>query len=174
MDDSIRTTILSVFDRHRERPRAPFEEARFHHFLMADNRPLRDVRNSFTGLRRLNAFYDALQLDCAVCLDVNVPEKDWSVDALARLIAEKKANHQAQKVLVRKRVEQANANVLYEPLKVGLILIMPAVALAWAVSGGGIVGGIALALGLVVELAIYLIARREAQYYKKLRRVIEQ
>jgi hypothetical protein len=77
-------------------------------------------------------------------------------------------------VLVRKRVEQANANVLYEPLKFGLILIMPAVALAWAVSGGGIVGGIALALGLVVELAIYLIARREAQYYKKLRGVIEQ
>jgi hypothetical protein len=174
MDDSIRATILSVFDRHRERPGAPFEEARFLHFLMADNRPLKDVRNSFAGLRRLNAFYDALQLDCAVCLDVNAPEKDWSVDALAWLIAEKKANLQAQKVLVRKRVEQANANVLYEPLKFGLILIVPTVALAWAVSGGGMVGRVALALGVVVELAIYLIARREAQYYAKLRRVIEQ
>ena len=122
----------------------------------------------------MNAFYDALQLECIVCFDLNTAEKDWSVDKLATFIAEKKMNPQAQKLLVRKRIEQANANVLYEPLKFGLVLIVPVVALAWGLSGGGLAGWVALALGVVVELAIYLIARGEAQYYAKLRRVIEQ
>ena len=121
----IHAAILRIFARHREAPDAAFDEGKFLDFLMADNRPLASVRNSFRGLWRLNRFYDALQLECVVCFEQGISEKSWTVTELAAHIAEKKQNPAAQKSLVTKRLKRAEANLYFEPVKFMIFLITP-------------------------------------------------
>src|SRR6185436_2700382 len=124
-EKDIELAIIKTFNLARQAQDSSFDEERFLDFLMKDNRPLKDVRNSFRALRRLNKFYDLLQLECGVCLDLDDSEKNWSVRKLTSHIAKKKNNPSAQKTLVKKRCDRAVSNMFYEPVKFGLFVIIP-------------------------------------------------
>lgn len=67
---SVRQRILELFEKHRATPGAPFEEAHFLDFLLAQPTQKRAVYDSFRGLRRLNAFLDEVQEEFNVCLSI--------------------------------------------------------------------------------------------------------
>lgn len=67
---SVRQRILELFEKHRATPGAPFEEAHFLDFLLAQPAQKRAVYDSFHGLRRLNAFLDEVQEEFKVCLSI--------------------------------------------------------------------------------------------------------
>jgi hypothetical protein len=145
-------------------------------FLMADNRALNKLRDSFRGLRRLNKFYDALQLECAVCFEDGVAEKNWTVAGLAEHIAQKKKNPAAQKALAAKRVKRAERNLHFEPLKFTLFVIGPLAlvlgALALKISGSLPLALVFPALGIVAAGGIYRLTWRELAFYRKLGKLI--
>jgi len=174
----IHAAILRVFRQHREAPDAPFVEEKFLDFLMADNRPLNKSRDSFRALWRLNGFYDALQLECAVCFEEGIAEKNWSVDSLTRHIAEKKKNPAAQKALVTKRTKKAERNLHFEPVKLTIFAIGPATLILYALfykaSGGSSLALIFPALGLSAVGFCYNITLREMRLYRELGRLLEK
>jgi hypothetical protein len=79
MPASDREIILELFERHRETPGEPFDEARFLDHLLANPRRPRAVYNSFAGLRRFNAFIDAVQLELSICFSVRDREAHYSL-----------------------------------------------------------------------------------------------
>ncbi len=164
-----RDAILNAFEKHREKPGADFNEEEFLDYLMADGRPLGDVRNGFAGLRRLNRFYDMLQLDCAVCLEYQDMESSWAVDGLAARILRKKMNPAAQRGLARRRLETAERNLISEPLKFGLFLILPAFFVLWSFFSNDVGAGLVLfLLAALVIFGIYHLQRRELAYARLL------
>ena len=56
-----RENIFAIFERHHAIPGATFDESHFMDFLMANPERKGAIRNSFTGLRRFNAFIDEIQ-----------------------------------------------------------------------------------------------------------------
>jgi len=154
-EKDIRAAIIRSFEEHREKPDAPFEEANFLNFLMADGRALQDLRNGFAGLKRLNAFYETLQLECSVYLDTNETELSWSVGSLAERIAQRQENAQRQVGLAKGRVEATELAVKMEPAKFGLFLILPAIFILWSFTGGWIELFVLAVIGAGVVFAIY-------------------
>ena len=76
---SHRDRILAIFERHRATPGTAFPEERFLNHLMADPKGREAVRNSFSGLRRFNAFIDEVQLEFGVCFSMKDLEANYSL-----------------------------------------------------------------------------------------------
>lgn len=167
-EKAIRAAILRCFDAHREKPGEKFDEENFLGFLMAGGEGLQDVRNGFAGLKRLNAFYDDIQLECAVCLEANDADRNWSVQKLAERIASRKKNRSSQITLAKNRVEAAKGMLLFEPLKFGIFIILPAIFILWNFIGGWITGGVLFAIGFGVAFMIWRQQKKDLDYYKRL------
>jgi hypothetical protein len=59
--------ILVLFEAHREAPGTAFDESHFLDFLLAAPARRRAVYDSVDGMRRLDAFFDHVQLEYSVC-----------------------------------------------------------------------------------------------------------
>jgi len=79
MSVAIRDAVLELFERHRATPGAPFEESHFTNYLLAEPRGKEALHNSFRGLRRYNAFIDAVQLHFSVCFSLKDFEANYSL-----------------------------------------------------------------------------------------------
>ncbi len=71
MDADARTRIIQLFEKHRAAPGAPYDEGHFLDFLLRDPKKERAVYNSFSGLRRFNAFLDEVQYELGVCFSLD-------------------------------------------------------------------------------------------------------
>jgi hypothetical protein len=79
-----RKAVLDIFERHRASPGTPLDESHFLDFLAANPKGTGVIRNSFSGLRRYNAFIDDVQIQFNVCLSV----KDFNANySLAQFLA---------------------------------------------------------------------------------------
>jgi len=87
-----RNAIILAFDKHRAQPNTPFDDSRFLDFLIAKPGEKGCVRNSFRGLRRLNAFLNEIQYDYGVCFSLKDRETVYSLDNfIASIIALQKS-----------------------------------------------------------------------------------
>ncbi|HUG72007.1 MAG TPA: hypothetical protein VMK82_01165 [Steroidobacteraceae bacterium] len=82
----IKNRTIALFEKHRAAPGVAFDPEHFLDFLLKSPPTKRAVYNSFSGLRRLNAFMDALQLECAVCFSQNDREANYSLDKIVARI----------------------------------------------------------------------------------------
>lgn len=70
MDAHARKKIVELFEKHRATPGAPYDDAHFLDFLLANPKSKGAVYNNFRGVWRFNAFVDDVQYEFAVCLSV--------------------------------------------------------------------------------------------------------
>src|SRR5262245_55741092 len=68
---SPRQRVIALFEKHRAVPGAPYDEAHFIDYLLADPKKKGAVHDSFRGLRRYNAFIDEMQYEFAICFSQN-------------------------------------------------------------------------------------------------------
>ncbi len=165
--------VLRVFAEHRDVPDQWFEEERFLDFLVAGGRSLERLRNSFSGLRRVNAFYDSLQLESGVCFELGAEDKNWSVRKLAQHLVKKRQNPAAQKTLVRKRYERARRDMWFAPFGFALFPVGALVVLLSAVLGGFGLAWVALVFGAAALGGVFELCRRRALFYRRLKARIE-
>ena len=83
-----RSRILELFEQYRTVPGAPFEESHFFDFLIEQPKTRGAVRNSFRGLRRLNALMECIQEEFAVCFSIEDREAAYSLDKFVERIAQ--------------------------------------------------------------------------------------
>src|SRR5688572_13369508 len=88
-------SVLRIFEEHRAVPGAPFEESHFLDFLLAEPKSARAVHNSFSGLRRYNAFIDAVQLHFAICFSVHDFEANYSLSTFVERVAQLQASRRS-------------------------------------------------------------------------------
>jgi hypothetical protein len=59
--------VVSLFEKHRAAPGAPYDERHFMDFFLAERKGRRGIFDGFHALRRLNAFIDDVQYEFAIC-----------------------------------------------------------------------------------------------------------
>jgi hypothetical protein len=83
-----RNEVLRFFQSHRAAPETPFDEAHFLDFLLAQPKSKRAVYNSFSGLRRYNAFIDSIQLHFGICFSLADFDANYSLEKFVHRIAQ--------------------------------------------------------------------------------------
>ena len=167
MDSPDRERILELFEAHRARPGAAFDEAHFLDFLIPEPERIGAVRNSFNGLRRLNRFIDEVQLEFGVYFSVNDRDANPSVEQFIQRIEKLQQSRQGSlRSLTNQERRGVNwtailiADVLLAALAVGLYptwwLVVPVILVALALTGW-----------------FLRFVRRERQYLQSLRQKIE-
>jgi hypothetical protein len=86
MPATTREKVLRLFEKHRASPGMPFDEAHFLNFLLAHPKAKHSVYDSFSSLRRYNAFIDDIQLDFSICFSIHDFYANYSLDAFIRRI----------------------------------------------------------------------------------------
>jgi hypothetical protein len=140
----IRETVLRLFEQHRATPGAPYAAEHFLDHLLANPARKRAVYDSFRGLRRFNAFLDAVQYEFAVCFSLKDREANYSLDAFVHRVMELQQSRRGSLMsLDRQAAAGAGSQVL---VVANLVLLIAGVwlkDLAWA---------LALLVGLAVAL----------------------
>ena len=80
--------IIVIFEAHRKEPGASYDPDHFLDYLLAQPKRKYAVYNSFTGLRRFNAFVDQVQLEYSVYLSQKDRESNYNLDRFVARILE--------------------------------------------------------------------------------------
>lgn len=158
---SDRERVLGHFERCRATPGAPFPEANFLDHLVATPSGERAAYNSFAGLRRLNRFIDAVQLDFGICLSLKDRDANYSLQAFVDRVDALRKSRRSSLASLRNRQQHRFG---WPPVIFGNLLAFPLGMLAWRVTPalGAIVAVACLvATGLAVRL--YVLDRRYLQ-----------
>ncbi len=86
MKSDLKTQIIAIFEEHREKPEDDYNPGHFLDFLMPDPPARRAVMNSFAGLRRYNAFVDAVQEERGVYFSQKDRDAHYSLDAFCERV----------------------------------------------------------------------------------------
>jgi len=95
MSSAIREVVLQLFERHRAAPSTPFDESNFLDYLLAKPKDKRAVHNSFSGLRRYNAFINEVQLQFSICFSLHDFEANYPLNKFVQRIAELQASRRS-------------------------------------------------------------------------------
>jgi hypothetical protein len=87
-DPNLKDRILEIFNTHRKFPAQEFDENHFLDYLMDSPKVKGAFRNSFSGLRRFNAFLNEIQLEFKVCFKLEDRDKNFSLDQFAHRVSE--------------------------------------------------------------------------------------
>ena len=142
----LRARVIELFELHRERPGAPYEATHFLDFLMAEPKGKGAFRNSFRGLRRFNAFIDAVQLEFAVYFSIKDRDSNPSVDDFVARVEALMASPASSLASLRNQVQRGFGVQVWV---VANVVLFPVVALAHR-------HPVALAIALAIVVAINL------------------
>ena len=154
--------ILEIFERHRASPGSPFPEEGFLNYLLAEPKGREAVRNSFPGLRRFNAFVEAVQLEFGVCFSLKDLEANYS---LPRFVERVEDLERSPRGSLASLENQSRAGPGWSILVAGnFILAVLAIWLRASAVGLGVV----LLVAIAANLAFLELHRRAKAYRAKL------
>ena len=167
-EESDRARIVELFERHRARPGAAYDEQHFLDFLLAEPRKARSVYNSFRGLRRLNAFIDDVQLEFGICFSLKDHDANYSLDKFVERTMKLESSRRGSLMSLENR-ERAGAG-WQVPIMGNIVLLIVGIGLranAWAT---------AALVGVAVLMNAFFVksVRKERAYLKRLRARIEK
>lgn len=164
--DDFRSRVLSQFERCRAVPGAPFEEDRFLDYLLANPAENRAAYNSFAGLRRLNRFMEAVQVDFSICFSMSDRDRNYGLDAFVERVQELSASRQSSLASLRNRQKHSFG---WPAVIFGNLLAFPVWMVAYQalpVLGGALIAVCAAVTGMAVRLYVHdrrYLQRLEAQ-----------
>lgn len=95
MEIAIREAVLGIFERHRATPGAPFNESNFLDYLLATPKKTRAVHDSFSGLRRYNAFIDEVQIHFSICFSQQDFEASYTLSKFVERVRELRSSRRS-------------------------------------------------------------------------------
>jgi hypothetical protein len=162
---ALRARILELFERHRQAPGTPFDEAHFLDFLLAAPKRRRAVYDSFAGLRRYNAFLDDVQLELAVCYSFKDWDGNYPLDRFVARTAELIASPKSSRASLRNQRQRGFGGQ-------GVLLVgnVPLLMLAAATHRHPVAFAVAIALVVALNGAFAWLAWRYWRTQAALRR----
>lgn len=162
---AVHDRVLAIFEQHRARPGSAFDEDNFLCYLL----PERQLpSNSFAGLRRLNRFIDAVQLENAVCFSLKDREANYSLDAFVARVVELRRSRRSSQASLRN--QERHGFGWHAVLIINLLAVsVCAVAIRYAAP----LGWLLVAALLLVNINVVRLYARQRTYMKLLRSRIE-
>lgn len=105
MNERTYSKVLELFNKHRKLPSADFDSSHFADFLLKEPCGRGAFRNSFSGLRRFNAFWDEVQLEFGVCFSIKDRETDYSLEEFCIRIEQLVESSRSSKASLRNRAK---------------------------------------------------------------------
>lgn len=134
MAESVRDTIVNLFEAARQTQGAPYEADRFMAFLTTPPVPKgRRVADTFAGRRRYVRFIESVQLSCGLVFNNEEWERGYSLDDFVALVTQKAAKPGPSLRLAEQRLKEANARRVNDPVKFAL-LASPLLVFVFALS----------------------------------------
>lgn len=171
-----REKIIEIFEKHRKTPGAPVNEDRFLEFLLD---PPRNIRNSFGGLRRYNAFLRDVQMEYGVCFSHEDHEKKWPLEKFIKRVEEKMKNPAASKALATKLLKRERSSIMGGVMAaimlfaLGSYLVMPLFAVLAGLTGISLLMAVPVVLWLILSALIFSLIFKSIQYHKRLKDKID-
>jgi len=162
-----RERVLQLFEKHRATPAAPYEEAHFLDFLLANPRRKRAVYDSFRGLWRFNRFLDELQYEFAICFSLKDREANYSLDALVHRVIELQQSRRGSLMSLDR---QARAGAGWQVLLVANLLLL--LAAVWLKDRGWLLAAL-VAIVAALNAWFFWFAAKAKAYLTRLRSRIE-
>lgn len=85
---STRRRVLALFEKHRARPGAPYEERHFMEFLLPERMGRQTVTGGFQASRRLNAFMNDVQYEFAICFSARERHANHTLQGFVERVVE--------------------------------------------------------------------------------------
>jgi hypothetical protein len=95
MTSDIRQEVLRLFEQHRAVKEARFDESHFLDYLLSEPKSRRAVYNSFRGLRRYNAFLNAVQMHFGVYFSKADFDANYPLPKFVARVAELQASRRS-------------------------------------------------------------------------------
>ncbi len=95
MTSDIRQEILRLFEQHRAMKEASFDESHFLDYLLPDPKSRRAIYNSFKGLRRYNAFLNAVQMHFGIYFSKADFDANYPLQKFVARVAELQASRRS-------------------------------------------------------------------------------
>lgn len=127
----IRSKILDLFNKVRQRPNTDFNELHFLDFLSNPPRPKDTIKNSFKGARQYYRFMDSLELEFAICFTLSDLDKYYSVDSLTKKVMERLQKGRGNLMILKQRNEEKDKYWIDITLSVILLLTYFWLGLHW-------------------------------------------
>jgi hypothetical protein len=164
---SHRTKVIELFEKHRAAPGAPYDEEHFLDFLLVTPKKARAIYDSFSGLRRYNAFVDDVQLEFAICFSLKDRESNYSLPKFVDRVIELEKSRRGSLASLK---NQARAGAGWH-----VVVIANLVVLIVGVWLNGSVWAILTLCGIAVVLNVLFVrfAWRGRAYLARLRARIE-
>ena len=162
-----RARILAAFEKHRATPGVDFPEEGFLNHLMANPKGPRAVRNSFSGLRRFNAFIDEVQLEFGICFSVDDLEKSYSLPRFVTRVQELEESPRGSMTSLN---NQIRAGPGWGVFVVGNLVLL---ALTVAIRDSRVWLAIVAVAAVLANVAFFEFYRRVRKYQRQLAMRIE-
>lgn len=105
MNNEVKHRILAIFEKHRKSPGVEFDENHFIDYLLPQPKNKGAFRNSFSGLRRFNAFWDEIQLEFKVCFSLSDRDKNFSLDRFTTRVIELTLSKKSSVAALRRQMK---------------------------------------------------------------------
>jgi hypothetical protein len=124
--------VLELFEKHRKVPGSEFDQEHFFDFLIKAPKGKGTFRNSFSGLRRFNAFWDEVQLKFGVCFSIKDRDSSYSLNDFCARIEELQKSKRSSKDSLRNRAKYGfewNIFVFCNVVLIGLAVLVNSINL---------------------------------------------
>ena len=169
MSTHTREVVLSIFNRHRAMPGAPFDESHFTDYLLANPKGENPIHNSFRGLRRYNRFIKEVQLHFGICFSLKDFESTYSLQKFLDRIEDLKRSPRGSMASFRNQ-EKAGFGwgVVFVGNGIGLAVLVPAFAVSL------VLGSVFAAFLLTANAAVLWFHFRWRTYQQRLLALLQK
>jgi hypothetical protein len=151
--------VLTIFETHREAPGTPLDESHFLDFILAAPDRKRAVYDSVPGMKRLDAFFDQIQLEYSICFTRAERGANYSLDAMVTRIMALLESPRSSIIAFQ---EQEHAVYAWKIAGLADIVILLGIL---ALVGHPVAMAVVAAFGLVLNVA-WLWSRRQYGDYR--------
>jgi len=157
-----------MFEKHRESQNAVFDPEHFLDFLLVHSEKSQSIRNSFKGLRRLNAFLEAVQMEFGVCFSQEEIEKNWGLKEFSALLERKQKNRNGSLNAAKRKLREAESKAFSEPIKVFIAVAVISGLFSGLWTRTTVKWVVPMVAGSLAAFLAGLLQWKEIRFYKKL------
>lgn len=167
-----RARVLTLFEKHRATPGAPFDEGHFMDYLLADPRGKQAAFRTFSGRRRVDAFTKAVQLDFGVCFSVEDRKSNYPLDNFVKRIDVLRRAPRSSLAAFRRQRREGFGGPALIVADVAALAALAGCMFAWPAFQA--LAGLVLLLVIVVNAWLVKSHLRERAYREQLRARLRQ
>ena len=165
--ESVAKKIVEIFEEERSHPGTDYDPNCLIHYLLPNSTGTRDIKNSFSGMRRFNRFINHLQSEFSVCFSNKDLDTIHALDAFTRRIIKLKNTPRSSLTVLANRIRgHVEWNLVVMVNLVLGILIMFSFLAPFLIAP-------MIIITVLVDVLLYRFYAREKSYYLSLQKQIE-